>query len=158
MYPVLLLLLLPQIGVMQVEMTERVEAYVQARREASRAGKPLLNIGCPRTHSHSYPCGDVCIDLDAHQLRSCESSSPRVGDVRAIPFRSKYFGAVLCSHVLEHLPTVADAERATAEMQRVGDRVYVTVPKRWSIAAILHPEHHLWVDRTPDGQLLFEQR
>ncbi len=143
------------------ENADRWDAYRKARLAADLAGKPLLNIGCPRVYgpmSMKYPCGDVCLDIDPQRLESCESSSPTLGDVRRIPFPDGYFGAALCCHVLEHLPTVADAEQALAELRRVADTVFVCSPTRSSLMAWLHPEHRLWVNHLPDGSITFEQR
>ena len=82
-----------------------------------------------------------------------------MADIRAIPYPAGTFGAACCSHVLEHMHTVADAERALAELQRVsGGRVFACSPKRWSLPGIFHPDHHLWVDHLPDGSIRFEQR
>jgi ubiquinone/menaquinone biosynthesis C-methylase UbiE len=80
-----------------------------------------------------------------------------VADVRDIPYPGGYFGAVFCSHVLEHLPTPEDACQAIKEMERVADRVFLVVPHKSSIIAWLHPDHHLWV--TVDGNsVTIEQR
>jgi hypothetical protein len=142
------------------EACERVEAYTAARQAAEARGRPLLNVGCPAKWGRwKYPCGDVCLDISAERLAFCKSAQPTYGDVRSIPFPDDYFGAALCAHVLEHLPTVADARRALAELQRVTDGpVFVVIPSRASLAAQLNPEHHLWVDRLPDGSLAFVQR
>ena len=141
------------------EHAERWEAYRAARATADAARLPLLNIGCPRIVPGKYPCGDVCLDLSAKRLAWCKSPSPTHGDVRAIPYPTGYFGAVLCAHVLEHLATVADAQQACAEMVRVaGGRVFLISPSRASIVAWLHPEHKLWVERVSNGQVKITQR
>lgn len=151
------LLLLEAAGV-SLETGERMESSAAARTVATRTGKPVLNIGCPRITISFYPCGDTCLDISRERLAVCRSGNPTYGDIRAMPFRDKEFGAVCCFHVLEHLYTVEDARKALSELHRVADRVYVCSPKRWHPYAWLHPEHNLWVDHLPDGSLRFEQR
>lgn len=140
------------------EHVDRYAAYLAARRAANARGKPLLNVGCPSAYLLSHPCGDVCLDIDPGHLALCRSARPTYGDVRAIPYADSTFGAALCSHVLEHMRTVADAERALAELQRVADVVYICAPSRLGITHWLHPDHYLWVDRLPDGRVRFTQR
>lgn len=48
------------------------------------------------------------------------------------------FGAVLATHVAEHL---ADPAGAIAEWERVADRVYVVTPRWWCLHTWLHPGH-----------------
>jgi len=139
------------------EYAEREQAYLSARSMADATGKPLLNIGCPSSRLLAYPCGDVCLDIDPQRLATCHGT-PRLANVTSIPYADGTFGAALCLHVLEHLPTVADAERAFAELQRVAGAVYVCSPSRFSLQAWLHPDHSLWVDHQSDGSLRFEQR
>lgn len=141
------------------ENADRWQAYGEARTAADTMGRPLLNIGCPRMYPFKYPCGDVCLDIDPARLNLCQSKQPSLADVRSIPFPDGYFGAVLCTHVLEHLPTPADAEQAVSEMMRVsGGRVFVAIPSKASILAWLHPEHSLWITESAGGRLYAEAR
>ncbi len=141
------------------ENGERWSAYQQARAMADALGKPLLNVGCPRIFPGKYPCGDVCLDISPERLAHCQSPEPVLADVRDIPYPDAWFGAALCSHVLEHLPTVEDALQALRELRRVaGGRVYVVSPSRLSLAAWLHPEHRLWVEQLPEGSIRIQQR
>ncbi|MDA8186870.1 MAG: methyltransferase domain-containing protein [Dehalococcoidales bacterium] len=147
-------------GAIQIkEHQERWEAYHKARRAADMVGKPLLNVGCPRKYPLKYPCGDVCLDIDLRRLYLCQSPFPKFGDVRCIPFPDGYFGAALCTHVLEHLATVADAKLALTELARVSNgQVFLAFPSKSSIAAWVHPEHHLWITQNADGSVQIEQR
>lgn len=141
------------------ENKERWKAYEAARQMADAVGKPLLNIGCPRIRPLRYPCGDMCLDIDPDRLKVCESPHPTLADIRAIPFSDNYFGAVLCSHVLEHLHSIEDARQAVAEMVRVsGSRVFVVSPSTTSIPAHLHAEHRLWIVAGQDGGLYAQRR
>lgn len=138
----------------------------RARAAADRRGKPLINVGAGTARSSLRTLllgptlwGDVNVDLAAHPEEAClvpatvESSwgsSPRGvltrarnarvcrADALALPYADKEFGALLASHVLEHLD---DPLAALAEWERVADEVFVVVPKWWDPAAILHPGH-----------------
>ncbi len=135
------------------EHTERRWAYRKARDAAG--DKPLLVVGCP-SNTGNHPCGDVCLDVDPAQLTLCQSQRPTLGDVRSIPFPDGYFGACLCSHVLEHLDSIDDVQQAISELQRVTDGpFYILSPSDVQVFAHLNPEHHLLVVPT-DNRLLVE--
>jgi SAM-dependent methyltransferase len=141
------------------EHQDRWIAWRSARQIADSRDLPLLNIGCPRMYPFKYPCGDTCLDISQERLSMCQSAYPVFGDVRDIPFEDGYFGAVLCTHVLEHMATIDDARLAIAEMKRVsGGQVFIASPDRSSVAAWIHPEHRLWVEDTAEGILVAEQR
>jgi hypothetical protein len=137
------------------DVGERELTFAEARSYADTVGKLLLVIGAPKTGLHMFhPCGDVTIDLNPDVPTDCELT---VADVRDIPYPDLYFGAVYCSHVLEHLPTPEDACRAIEEMERVSERVFLVLPRKSSIIAWLHPDHHLWL--SVDGNdVVIEQR
>lgn len=135
------------------EMKERKTVFRQARAYADSVGKPLLVVGVPKGPAF-HRKGDVTIDLDPIL---CALFGAQVSDVRAIPYPDGYFGAAFISHVLEHLPTVADAEQAVRELSRVAQKTFIVSPHRSSLIACLHPEHKLWVYQQ-DGRVMFEQR
>jgi len=135
------------------ENRERLSAYYEAKGYAQAKGKPLLVVGRPRW-ALTHPYGDVTIDIEPGEYED----AVKYGDVRALPFPNGYFGAALCSHVLEHLPSVEDAELAIKELIRVTDGpVFIVSPGKTSIAAQLHPGHRLWIYQK-DGKLVIEQR
>ncbi len=121
---VLALFFFSQIVVAKVEYFLRWKRYRDARSFAATKGKPLLVIGRPGSPLRVYGCGDVCIDLDRRVTTDCPECG-LVTDVRHIPFGDKHFGAVFCSHILEYLPGVAEAQQAVAEMRRVADGVFL---------------------------------
>lgn len=142
-------------GIQQtIEINERQRVFAQARISADNEGKPLLVVGAPKSAFNYHPCGDTTIDINPNIPTNCDFE---LADIRAIPYPDHSFGAVYCSHVLEHLPTVEDACQALDEMERVADHVFVVVPHKSSIIAWLVPGHHLWVTLTGDGYLI-EQR
>ena len=131
------------------ETVERGQKWSEARAYADRSGKPLLVVGGPwgvsgireRLAWPAHGCGDVTVDIDAHAFQGCPCGE--VADVRALPFPDKHFGAVYVSHVLEHLPTVAEAQLAIAELQRVADKVFVCSPSAANPWSYLNLTHHL---------------
>ena len=118
------LFLLSQAIVVTVEYYLRWRSFRRAAVFARAQGKPLLVIGRPGSPVRIYGCGDTCIDADSRVLQDCPAGG-LVGDIRDIPFEDRHFGAVFCSHIVEFLPTVADAEKALAEMRRVADRMFL---------------------------------
>ena len=141
-------------GIQQaIEIEERRQVFNQARNYADSVGKPLLVVGAPKFR-FNHPCGDVTIDISPEMAKFCDGL---VADIRQIPYPSGYFGAAFASHVIEHLPTIEDAEIALNELYRVADRVFIVSPHKSSIMAWIHPDHHLWVTAMGDGYLI-EQR
>jgi SAM-dependent methyltransferase len=144
------------IGVLQLALAvravnERKTKFAEARAVADSSGKGLLVVGGPwggsslRTtlnrpaHGH----GDVCLDRNPD---SCREDHFVLGDVRDIPFPDGHFGAVVCFHVLEHLPT-EDVQTAFDELHRVADEVFICVPTRGDIiGGWLPPDHKSWVN------------
>lgn len=145
------------------ETRERREKYAAALDYARLVGKPLLVAGGPWgpwarfvgvPAGHGF--GDVCIDINSAACRN--GAAVEVADVRRIPYPSKHFGAVLASHVLEHLSSIGDAKAAIRELHRVADRVFIASPRKTSLMAQFHPGHHLWVSEMANGDILLEQR
>lgn len=161
LYVAIGIIALAQVGSLAIEQRDRREKSTRARIYADEVGKPLLVVGAPYGGSPlarvlkvgTHECGDVCLDIQG--CPECPYSV--VSDVRDIPFPDGYFGAALASHVLEHLPTVEDAEMAYRELSRVADRVFVASPLRTNIYAWLKTDHHLWVQEEPQG-IYFQQR
>jgi len=124
---------------------ERHSYFNQARDYADSVGKPLLTVGMKRRFWEPSD-GDVTIDIDP-EVEKIEGGV--IADVRSIPFEDKYFGACYCSHVLEHMETVEDAQRAVDECVRVSDISVFLCPSPYSIIGnFFCPAHHLriWFD------------
>lgn len=120
-----------------------------ARAYADKKGKPLLNIGAGTKETAMFGptiYGDVNCDLNGR--KDCPHGTP--GEVTYIDaqdlssFKTGEFGAVLASHILEHLP---DPNKALSEWLRVvgGDynALFVITPCWWAPHTWLHPGH-LW--------------
>lgn len=122
-----------------------------ARDYCTRVKKPLLNVGAGTRQTSLRAAllgptlwGDVNVDIAG--ARGVEPG-PRVVtfgspyDLRRWPDR--YFGAVIASHVLEHLER---PDVALAEWRRVADKVFVVVPPWWAPHAWLNPSHKWFID------------
>jgi len=124
------------------------QAAREARSFAKSIGKPVLNVGAGTPGSSLRVAmlgatlwGDINCDIAASKSTSCGGDNVCYCDAVKLPFPDKYFGAVIASHVLEHME---NPQAAVAEWNRVADRVYVIVPKWWAPHTWLHPGHR-WV-------------
>ena len=68
-----------------------------------------------------------------------------VGDVTALPFRDLAADYIICSHVLEHIPSAAALRRALAELTRVAPRGYIETPSVLAEKLIARSFHHWYV-------------
>ena len=119
----------------------------RARTYARARGKPLLNVGAgtPGTSwAGASFYGDVNVDLFGD--RELPHGAPGVityADAQDLrEFGTGAFGAVLASHVLEHLP---DPELALSEWLRVAGydprALFIVTPSWWAPHTLLHPGH-----------------
>ncbi len=137
--------------VIALEYYLRWKRFRDAARFAREHHKPLLVIGRPGTPVRIYGCGDACLDADPQVMVDCPDCGI-VGDIREIPFEDGHFAAAFCSHIVEFLPSPADAEKAMREMSRVAGRVFLcyTLPAnliwRW-----FGPTTRLWMAKTRNG-------
>lgn len=125
----------------------RASAAKRARAYARMRGGPLLNVGAGTNRSALFGAtlyGDFNTDLAG--IRGVPHGTPGVvtyADAENLPFETGSIGAVLASHVLEHLP---HPDRALAEWRRVtGDpeALFVVTPSWWAPHTWLHAGH-LW--------------
>jgi ubiquinone/menaquinone biosynthesis C-methylase UbiE len=125
----------------------------RARRAANRRGKPLLNVGAGTPGSSvrvlvmgQTNWGDINCDLAGTGRPGPRPRRDHVyqADVQRLPFRNKQFGAVIASHVLEHVPR---PDVALCELERVADEVFVICPPWWAPHTWLHPGHQWYLSR-----------
>lgn len=127
----------------------RAIAAAAARKYADSRNLPLLNVGAGTGKTALFGAtlyGDVNTDLSGH--KDVPHGTPGVvtyADAQDLhDFADGQFGAVLASHVLEHLP---DPQRAVSEWLRVsgGDHnaLFIVTPSWWAPHTWLHPGH-LW--------------
>lgn len=135
-----------------VELYRRKRLIDEAHRFAREQEKLVLNVGCcgsPFTREDWVQrAGDV--NCDKVCPRNGEVKSCEVCDVYALPYGDKQFGAVICSHVLEHLDRPRDA---LLELERVSDGVFVVTPLPIALQNWLFPEHKwiFWRNGNPDS-------
>jgi hypothetical protein len=133
------------------ETRDKNKKYKAARAYALERNKPLLVAGGPwgnRQVRHilkkpAHGNGDVCLDIDPNAMTGHPNGV--IASVTHIPFCDKSFGAAFASHLLEHLASTSDAQKALAELNRVADAVFIAYPFRQSVGGWLTPGHHLWV-------------
>lgn len=122
-----------EVGWHLVQSAQRRSTFSAAQSAAKSLGKPLLVIGKPRGQ---YPCGDVVLDLEPP---SGECPVMQQGNVESMSmFKDKQFGAVFCSHVIEH---TCKPEQAISELNRVADNVFIVYPYPWRLSMLLVPGH-----------------
>lgn len=128
---------------------------------AKQRNRPLLNIGAGTEASALFGAHFVpgAFNVDVCGVRQPPSTS-RVtyADAQSLAdFETGSIGAVLASHVLEHLP---NPEAALKEWLRVvgGDEkaLFIVVPSWWAPHTWLHPGH-LWYVTGSDGRLAFKR-
>ena len=123
----------------------------QAIRYARKRRKPVLNVGAGTPGSSLRVAllgptlwGDVNLDLAAPK-RNPGPDHVSFGDIHSIPYPDKYFGAVVASHVLEH---VDDPMGALGELHRVADKVFAITPKWWAPHTWCYTDHQWYVTET----------
>ena len=125
-----------------------------------RQGEKVLDIG---SGGHPFPHATHLADL--HLNGTSHRSEPlrmtglplQICNIGQLPYRSKTFDFVYCSHVLEH---VSDPAKACEELMRVGARGYIETPTRLSDVMfnfIRLREHHLWHVNCVGSTLVFMQ-
>jgi len=126
------------------EDAERERLYNIALYLSTKANKPMLVVGAP--YASNYPCSpDVTLDISPVVLNQCPISGV-VADIRSIPYSDKEFGAAFVSHVLEHLCSLEEVQRAWRELWRVADTVLVAYPRPTHLYGGLVSGHHLWAE------------
>ena len=155
MHPLPLVLGAVQAATAMRQQAERVDRYNQALQRSQELGLPLLVVGAPAYSSpfRAHPCGDVTLDIREAVLYQCPEGGI-ISDVRDIPFPDGYFGAIFCSHVLEHLPTRDDILRAWSEMNRISNgNVFIAGPSRLGLWNWVMSEHSMFVTQKGTGEL-----
>lgn len=140
----------------QLGIVRKLSAYARdhiyrdfIRSMAPRPGDTILDVGVSDVVTdeanlleRNYPHrGDItCAGIgDGKQFRE---AFPGVGYVQIspkekLPFPDKNFAIATCNAVLEHVGGPADQRFLLAEMSRVAERIFVSVPNRW-----FPVEHH----------------
>jgi hypothetical protein len=133
------------------EEQQREDVFNAARATATYLGKPLLNAGCggPEKFLRALENSDVNLDVIPREVPNFVLGS--IEDLSM--FRNKQFGAVFCSHVLEH---VQNLEKAKSELDRVSDYQYYITPSPLFGFTWLSPFHRRVFADTRGKNLLLE--
>lgn len=77
-----------------------------------------------------------------------------IGDITALPFLHGSIDYIICSHVLEHMESSGQLEKALGELMRVGRRGYIETPSATFEKLIGAPYHH-WYVTSQNGVIAF---
>jgi hypothetical protein len=124
----------------------------EARAAANTFGGPLLNVGAGTPGSSLRVAlfgptlwGDCNVDIAAPRDVTHGPDRVSYGDALNLPFVDNQFGAVIASHIVEH---VEDPHAAVVEMQRVSrGPVYIIVPKWWNPVTWLYDDHRWYISQ-----------
>ena len=116
------------------EYLEKDLVFTRAREAADRLGKPLLNAGCGIWYWRAITESDVNLDETSRNVPNFVLGT--VEDMSM--FKDKEFGAVFCSHVLEH---VKDLGKARLELERVADYQFIITPSPLFLTNWFCPGH-----------------
>ena len=119
---------------MLLEFIERGVVFSQARQTANALGKPLLNCGCGPWYTPAIMSSDINFDIMPRNVPNFIMGNVENMDM----FDNGQFGAVFCSHVLEH---VTNLERAKAELARVADYQFIITPSPLSVMSWFNLNH-----------------
>jgi SAM-dependent methyltransferase len=152
-----------------MQHTKAAEARLDSYGDAQEKAELALAFGiCPHERVLDVGCGAQPFPLASHLSdRSLRDSSERFGipvpldhrpftecSVSSLPFRTRSFDFVHCTHVLEH---VADPAGACVELMRVSKRGFIECPRSWFELACSSDEHRWLVDHEGDV-LLFREK
>ena len=115
------------------KVAQRMHAVKEARSYSVRVKKPVLNYGCEGT-----AFGDINVDITEQDVPNFMLIEPSPAST---PFPDKHFAAVVCNHVLEHVP---DPEALQGELERIADHVHMITPNPVFLYTWLWPDHK-WV-------------
>jgi len=85
---------------------------------------------------------DICPDAEKYLRLNKWYGSFTLGSCTELPFPDKSFDIVVCSEVIEHLPSIDDVKKAISEIRRVGCKFIITTPNSEILApATQNPAH-----------------
>src|SRR5207245_3323393 len=78
------------------------------------------------------------ISLDLPSTSASESRVTVWGDGRYLPFRSDVFASVLCTQVIEHVPTPEHVFAQAYRVLKAGGYLVLTTPQTWGLHEVPH--------------------
>ena len=122
---------------LEEEHRERDLKEDRARKYASRRNGLVLDVGTGLRFWEPSR-GDVNVDIGIPYPK--KQNFVRAS-AEALPFRDRAFSSVLLFHILEHIP---NPSKGISEAKRVGERVYVCLPKSRGLRTWFHSGHR-WI-------------
>jgi SAM-dependent methyltransferase len=98
-----------------------------------------LDLGCGgKRYAALFPLVTRYVSLDLPSNSASERSVSVWGDGRLLPFRSGSFDSVLCTEVIEHVPTPELVFAEAHRVLRVGGHLVLTTPQTWGLHEVPH--------------------
>jgi len=93
----------------------------------------VLDVGCAGgilQHLMSNHCSEVYgLDINHHVLKTtCIKGKNICGDAMRMPLKSNYFDVVICSHVLEHVPSIHHCLKEINRISKPGAKIFIIYP------------------------------
>ncbi len=119
-------------------------AVVRMLGESGADIRSLADVGCGANLAYDLKIAEngtrvTAVDFSGAFL-AMAPRHPRIalvqGDAVGLPFRDRYFDAVVCSETLEHVPDDAAAVSEIARILRAGGWLFATVPNLWNLARV----------------------
>ena len=107
------------------------ESRYQILKKFCEGAQKILSVGCgPREPTITGATHALDISpLSEKYLRDLGWKGLfSIGSCTSLPFKRKSFDIVVCSEVIEHLPTIADVIQTFKEVSRVGKKWLITTP------------------------------
>lgn len=113
----------------------RLRERLVRRAVAHHGAAPYLDAGCGSgMNLRHLPPGSSGIDINPRQIAIVMDRLPemhlRVGEVESLPFADSSFATVLCTEVIEHLPSERDAITEIVRVLQPRGVAIFTVPTR----------------------------
>ncbi len=109
--------------------------YAILARRYGRHGGDLLEVGCGLGHlvGQLADCFRTsAVDVNPHALREAQGAAPHarlhVASAEQLPFRDQSFDVVIIKHIIEHLPSPAQAVAELGRVMRPGGALIFSTP------------------------------
>jgi 2-polyprenyl-3-methyl-5-hydroxy-6-metoxy-1,4-benzoquinol methylase len=124
--------------------------YAILARRYGRRGGDLLEVGCGLGHLVGQLAGSFrtsAVDVNRHALREAQEAAPHarlhVASAESLPFKSRSFDVVVIKHIIEHLPSPAQAVSELGRVLRPGGTLILSTPNLDSLLLPLKGER--WI-------------
>jgi SAM-dependent methyltransferase len=98
-----------------------------------------LDVGCGgKRYASLFPHVTNYVFLDLPANSASEHFVSLWGDGRRLPFQSAVFDSVLCTEVIEHVPTPTDVFAEAYRVLKDGGCLVLTTPQTWGLHEVPH--------------------